>query len=64
MLFRSLTGKVYTVTWYLTWREGRYRVSDVKVLGFSLVYLQRNLFTSFIAKKNGDVSQLVAALNR
>jgi phospholipid transport system substrate-binding protein len=59
-----LTGKVYTVTWYLTWREGRYRVSDVKVLGFSLVYLQRNLFTSFIAKKNGDVSQLVAALNR
>jgi hypothetical protein len=26
--------------------------------------MQRNLFTDFIEKRNGDVSQLVAALNR
>jgi hypothetical protein len=29
-----------------------------------LVYMQRGLFTSFISKRNGDVAQLVAALNR
>ena len=38
--------------------------TDVKVLGFSLVYLQRGIFTSFISKRNGDVGQLVIALNR
>ncbi len=59
-----LTGQQYTVNWRIGWRNGRYRVTDAKMLGFSLTYMQRNLFTSFIAKKNGDVSQLVAALNR
>jgi phospholipid transport system substrate-binding protein len=59
-----LTGQQYTVNWRIGWRDGRYRVTDAKMLGFSLTYMQRNLFTSFIAKKNGDVSQLVAALNR
>jgi ABC-type transporter MlaC component len=59
-----LTGQQYTVNWNIGWRDGRYRVTDAKMLGFSMTYLQRNLFTSFIAKKNGDVSQLVAALNR
>ncbi len=58
-----LSGQVYDVKWRLVWRAGRYRVSDAKMLGFSLTYLQRNLFTSFIEKRNGDVSKLVAALN-
>jgi len=39
-------------------------VLDAKVLGFSLVYMQRALFTAFISKRNGDVRQLVAALTR
>jgi phospholipid transport system substrate-binding protein len=39
-------------------------VRDAKVLGFSMVYMQRGLFTSFISKRNGDVEQLVAALTR
>jgi len=39
-------------------------VLDAKVLGFSLVYLQRGLFTSFVSKRNGNVGELVAALNR
>ena len=59
-----LSGQTYTVGWRLGWRDGRYKVLDVKVLGFSLVYMQRGLFTSFISKRNGDVSQLVSALTR
>ncbi|MCB1377568.1 MAG: ABC transporter substrate-binding protein [Alphaproteobacteria bacterium] len=59
-----LSGQTYTVVWRLGWRGGRYKVLDVKVLGFSMVYMQRGLFTSFITKRNGDVGQLVAALNK
>jgi ABC-type transporter MlaC component len=59
-----LNGKTYNVSWRLGWRDGRYKVLDAKVLGFSLVYLQRGLFTSFIAKRGGNVGELVAVLNR
>lgn len=59
-----LSGQTYTVQWTLAWIGGRYRVTDAKVLGFSLVYLQRGIFTSYISKRKGDVNQLVAALNR
>jgi phospholipid transport system substrate-binding protein len=59
-----LSGQTYSVNWRLAWKGGRYRVIDAKMLGFSLTYLQRNLFTSFLSKRNGDVAQLVAALNR
>ena len=59
-----MSGQTYTVVWRLGWRGGRYKVLDAKVLGFSLVYLQRGLFTSFISKRNGNVGELVAALNR
>lgn len=59
-----LSGNTYTVVWRLAWRGGRYKLVDAKVLGFSLVYLQRGLFTSYLSKRNGDIGQLVAALNR
>ncbi len=59
-----LSGQTYTVVWRLGWQGGRYRVTDVKVLGFSLTYLQRGIFTSYLSKRGGDVSQLVKALNR
>lgn len=59
-----LSGKTYTVVWRLGWRGKSYKVVDVKVLGFSLVYLQRGIFTSFISKRKGNVRELVAALNR
>ena len=59
-----MSGQSYTVVWRLGWRGGRYKVLDAKVLGFSLVYLQRGLFTSFVSKRNGNVGELVAALNR
>jgi phospholipid transport system substrate-binding protein len=59
-----LSGATYTVTWRLSPRGKGYKVTDAKVLGFSLVYMQRGLFTSFLSKRNGDINQLVAALNR
>ena len=59
-----LTGQSYNVKWRLSWRGGRYRVIDAKMLGFSLTYMQRNLFTSFIDKRNGNVGDLIVALNR
>jgi phospholipid transport system substrate-binding protein len=59
-----LSGQTYTVQWTLGWIGGRYKVTDAKVLGFSLVYMQRGIFTSYISKRKGDVNQLVAALNR
>ena len=59
-----MSGQTYTVVWKLGWKGGGYKVLDVKIMGFSLIYLQRGLFTSFVSKRNGDVAQLVAALNR
>jgi phospholipid transport system substrate-binding protein len=59
-----ISGQTYNVRWKLNWTGGTYKVADVKVLGFSLTYLQRGLFTSYISKRKGDVSQLVAALTR
>ena len=59
-----MNGQSYTVSWKLSKQGGGYKVADVKVMGFSLIYLQRGIFTSFLSKRNGDVAQLVAALNR
>jgi ABC-type transporter MlaC component len=59
-----LTGAVYRVVWRLTPRGASFKVSDVKVLGFSLSYLQRRLFLAYLSRKKGDVQALVAALNR
>ena len=58
------SGATYTVVWRVVKRRGRYRIADVKVLGFSLAYLQRGIFHRYLQKKNGDVNALVAALNR
>ncbi|MFN4143743.1 ABC transporter substrate-binding protein [Aestuariivirga sp.] len=59
-----MNGQSYTVMWRLVPRKGGYKVADAKIMGFSLIYLQRGIFTSFLSKRNGDVAQLVAALNR
>ena len=58
------SGATYNVRWRLAKRRGRYKITDVKVLVFSLVTQQRSLFYSFLSKKNGDVNALVFALNR
>ena len=59
-----MNGQSYTVVWRLGKRGAGFKVEDAKVMGFSLTYLQRGIFTSFLSKRNGDVAQLVAALNR
>ena len=59
-----MNGQSYTVVWRLGKRGGGYKVEDAKVMGFSLTYLQRGIFTSFLSKRNSDVAQLVTALNR
>ncbi len=59
-----MSGQSYTVVWKLAEKKGGFKVADAKVMGFSLIYLQRGIFTSFLSKRNGDVAQLVSALNR
>ncbi len=58
------TGTKYTVEWRLAKRRAGYKITDIKVLGFSMTYLQRGMFTSYVRKKNGSVEDLIAALNR
>jgi phospholipid transport system substrate-binding protein len=59
-----LSGSTYKVVWRLTRKGKGYKIADAKVLGFSLVFLQRGIFTSYLSKRNGDIMQLVAALDR
>jgi phospholipid transport system substrate-binding protein len=59
-----MNGQSYSVVWRLARRGKGYKVTDVKVAGFSLTYFQRGLFVSFIRERKGDVSQLVAVLDR
>lgn len=58
------TGTNYTVLWRLSKRGRSFKITDVKVLGFSLTYLQRGMFSSYLRKKDGNVDSLIAALNR
>jgi len=58
------SGSTYNVVWRLAKRRKSWRITDVKVLGFSLAFLQRGIFYKYLKKKNGDVNALVAALNR
>lgn len=57
-----MSGQTYNVTWRLVWRNKSYKVADAKVLGFSMVYMQRGIFTSYLSKRKGDLLQLMNAL--
>ncbi len=59
-----MSGQDYSVSWHLAWKDGRYKVIDAKMLGFSLTYWERNDFAQFLSKNKGDVQVLIAALNR
>lgn len=58
------SGTNYNVQWRLSKRRSGYKIVDVKVLGFSMTYLQRGMFTSYVRKKSGNVEELITALNR
>jgi phospholipid transport system substrate-binding protein len=57
-----MSGQSYNVTWRLVWRNKTYKVADVKVLGFSMIYMQRGIFTSYLSKRRGNLAQLMDAL--
>jgi ABC-type transporter MlaC component len=57
-----MAGQVYTVNWQLAWTNGSYKITDAKILGFSMVAQQRSMFTSFIAKNKGSAAELVKRL--
>ncbi|NNE22661.1 MAG: ABC transporter substrate-binding protein [Rhizobiales bacterium] len=58
------SGATYNVRWRLAKRRGVYKITDVKILVFSLVTQQRALFYKFLSKRDGNVNKLVLALNR
>lgn len=58
-----VTGQTYNVGWKLVWQGGRYRVRDVKVLGFWMTNFQRSDFVAFLDKRNGDIATLIEVLN-
>ena len=58
------SGSTYTVVWRLAEAGKGYKIRDVQVLGFSLRYLQRSIFQSFIASRGGTFQALYAALTQ
>ncbi len=59
-----MSGQSYGVAWKVVWRGGRYQVRDAKVVGFWLTNFLRDEVTTFLAKRNGDFGQLIAALGK
>jgi len=57
-------GSTYNVEWRLRPKGKSFKIADVKVLGFSMIYLQRGIFSSYIKEKGGNVGALITALNR
>jgi phospholipid transport system substrate-binding protein len=59
-----VSGSRYTVVWRMSKSRRGYKVRDVTVLGFSLRYLKRAMFQSFISRQGGRFEALFAALTR
>ncbi len=57
-----MSGQTYNVTWRVVSRGKNFKIADAKVLGFSLIYMQRSIFTSYLSKRRGDLLQLMNAL--
>ena len=58
-----LTGSTYNVRWQIVRRNGRFKIANVRVLGFWLLGFQRKQFVNYIVKKGGKVTALVAVLH-
>jgi len=57
-----VNGSTYDVLWQIVRRKGRYKIANVRVLGFWLAKFQRIQFETYIAKQGGKVNALVAIL--
>lgn len=55
-------GAKYNVDWLLTPKGRTFKVRDLNIAGFWLLYFQKRMFEKFIAKNNGDIRALIAAL--
>jgi phospholipid transport system substrate-binding protein len=58
------SGARYTVVWRLAEAGRSYKIRDVQVLGFSLRYLKRSMFQSYIARRGGTFQALYVALTQ
>ena len=58
------SGADYTVVWRLAKAGKGYKIRDVQVLGFSLRYLQRSIFQSYISRRGGTFQALYVALTQ
>lgn len=56
-------GAKYSVRWQLKRTKSRFKIVNVRVLGFWLAYFQRQQFQDFIKRRGGSVNALVAALS-
>lgn len=56
------SGQVYNVQWRLIRSGSRFKINDIRVLGFWLTWFQRQLFVNYIENKGGKVTALVRAL--
>ena len=59
-----MAGQTYSVSWKLNWTGSAYKVADARFLGFSMVNQERSIFSDYIAKNEGNVKLLIAALLR
>ena len=59
-----MAGQTYSVSWKLNWTGNTYKVADARFLGFSMVNQERSIFSDYIAKNEGNVKLLIAALLR
>ena len=57
-----VNGATYDVLWQIVRRKGRYKIANVRVLGFWLAKFQRIQFETYISKQGGSVNALVAVL--
>ena len=57
-----VNGSTYNVLWQIVRRDGRYKIANVRVLGFWLAKFQRTQFETYISKQGGSVNALVAIL--
>jgi phospholipid transport system substrate-binding protein len=56
------SGSTYRVVWRLD--ASGHKIRDVQVLGFSLRYLQRSIFQSYISRRGGTFQALYVALTQ
>ncbi len=61
---RLATGSRYKIRWKLVLRKGRYKIADVRVVGYWLTRFLRSEFENFVKSRGGSVPALLAVLKK